>query len=277
MGLFSNNQFADGKAIKRQMKLDQMPEPLRQRIHAADRAASALEERIDKLTTARRDGTKPIESADVAELDAIASQADALVEGLSLPDTSVVDDIWQVHYRAHMAVNAERNRRYNALANERVRIGNMRSDFTYPLTIIAQRLDGFTKAMDELDPDTLLGPLPAPVDVTEPDAAAMTDGELDAAISDAYRLAHDGIGVSYYADEVERMAELLPKAARMMHDYREKAMAQIQRAEDSHRILAAEKQRRREQAGGAAATSSRPMAERIAEMERMLDEIRKGA
>lgn len=274
----------DAREVKRQMKLAQLPSPVRRRIDTAERAAHTVSERLEKLTTAKRDGTKPIETADAAELDALLSEADTLVEGLNVSDPMLTERIEAARYEVHRAVTAERNRRYSAKNDEKMRLNRMQADFARPLSVIGTGIEAFVAAMDTYPMEKLMGPNEivsgAPgkhVEATAEDAEAMTDAELDAAVSESYRQAHAAVGVASYAGEVAKMAELLPEVAKAMARYRDSAVAAKQHAADVHAILAAEQRRRRDDAKRAAEASRRPMDDRIAELERELELIRMGA
>lgn len=283
MSLYSTQNY-DAREVKRQTKLAQLPAPVRRRIETAERAARILSERLEKLTTAERDGTKPIEGADVAELDALLSEADALIEGLDVSDPMLTERIDATRYEVHRAVTAERNRRYRVKRDERMRLNGMQADFCRPLFAIGKGAEAFAAAMDAYAVEKLMGPdeivsgAPGkPVEATAEDAEGMSDKELADAIDKAYSQAHNSIGVSAYADEVAKMAELLPEVAKAMARYRGSAVAAKQHAADVHAILAAEQRRRRDDAERAAEASRRPMDDRIAELERELELIRMGA
>lgn len=283
MSLFSTQNY-DAREVKRQTKLAQLPAPVRRRIDTAEQAARTVSERLEKLTTAKRDGTKPIETADAAELDALLSEADALIEGLDVSDPMLTERIDAARYEVRRTVTAERNRRYKAKSDERMRLNRMQADFCQPLFAIGKGAEAFAAAMDAYAVEKLMGPdeivsgTPGkPVEATAEDAEAMTDAELDAAVSESYRQAHAAVGVASYAGEVAKMAELLPEVAKAMARYRDSAVAAKQHAAEVHAILAAEQCRRRDEAKRAAEASRRPMDDRIAELERELELIRMGA
>lgn len=283
MALFNSMNF-DAREVKRQTKLAQLPTPVRRRIDTAERAARTVSERLEKLTTAKRDGTKPIETADAAELDALLSEADALVEGLNVSDPTLTERIDAARYEVRRAVTAERNRRYKAKSDEKMRLNRMQADFARPLSVIGAGMEAFVAAMDTYSMEKLMGPneivsgaASEPVEATAEDVEAMTDAELDAAVSESYKQAHAAVGVASYAGEVAKMAELLPDIAKAMAEHREKAVAAKQRAAEVHAILAAEQRRRKDEAERAAKANRRPMDDRIAELERELELIRMGA
>lgn len=282
MPFFSN--FADSREIKRQMKLEDVPASVRNSIESAETMARRLNDHLDKLTKEQRDGTKPIEGADAAELDAILSEAAALTTGLEECPYILTENILAVQYRARQTVSAERNRRYRVRSEACERLNNAQGSFQQPIIVIGNGMKGFVEAIETYPLDVLLGPLVAvtgpvkpPIVVTAEAAAAMTDKELSDAITESYSQAHDAIGPAMFVDEVSRMADLLPGIIEAMEAYRDKRIKDKQQADKSHGILVDERDRRRAEADRIAARNNRTVDDRIAEMERMLEEIRKGA
>lgn len=282
MSIFSD--FSSAREVKRQMKLDNVPESARKRIESAEITAKQLNDRVDKLTKEKRDGTKPIEGADVAELDAILSEADALTKGLEEYPYILTENILAVQYRARQAVNGERNRRYKVRSDALGRLNNAQATFQRPLFVIGNSMKAYVEAMETYPLDKLLEPcevvcgsVQPPITVTAEDAAAMTDKELSDAINKAYMQAHDAIGPAMFVDEVSRMLELLPEVIEAMESYRDSRIEDKRQAGESHGILVAEQKRRKAEAERIAAQSNRPMADRITELEQVLADMRKGA
>lgn len=282
MSIFSD--FSSAREVKRQMKLGEVPASARKRIESAEITAKQLNDRVDKLTKEKRDGTKPIEGADVAELDAILSEADALTKGLEEYPYILPENILAVQYRARQTVNAERNRRYKVRSDAWARLNNAQGSFQRLLSVIGNGMKEYVEAMETYPLDRLLEPCAAvcgsvqpPLTVTAEDAAAMTDKELSDAINKAYMQAHDAIGPAMFADEVSRMLELLPEVIEAMESYRDRRIEDKRQAGESHGILVAEQKRRKAEAERIAAQSNRPMADRITELEQVLADMRKGA
>lgn len=283
MSLFSNQNHG-ARDVRRQMKLAELHASDREAINAAERAASAIGRRLDELTKAGRDGGRPIEGADAAELDALMVEADHIAKSIDMYDHILTSGIMDICYGVRRSVSAERNRRYKARTDELLRLNGMQADFSRPLTTIGNCMEGFVAALDAYPIDVLMGPCevlsgaPQPVDdVTAESARELDDKALEAAISRAYMQAHAGTGVAYYADEVAQMAEVLPKVAEAMRAYREKAAAKKQRAAEARDILVAERDRRKRETSRIAEREARPVDERIAELEKMVASLRESA
>lgn len=278
MALF-NNSFG-AHEIKRQMKLTEMPASARKRIESAEITAKQLNNHVDKLTKEKRDGTKPIEGADVAELDAILSEADALTKGLEEYPYILTENILAVQYRARQTVNAERNRRYKVRADAQERLNNAQGSFQHPLTVIGNGMKAFVEAMETYPLDRLLepcavvyGPVRPPIVVTAEDAAAMTDKELEEAITKSYLQAHDAIGPAAFVDEVSCMADRLPEVISAMETYRDRRIEDKRQADESHGILMAERHRRRAEAAEETKRNSMSAEDRITELEEIVAKL----
>lgn len=266
------------------MKLAELHASDREAIDAAERAASAIGRRLDELTKAGRDGGRPIEEADAAELDALMVEADHIAKSIDMYDHILTGGIMDICYGVRQSITAERNRRYKARTDELLRLNGMQADFSRPLTTIGSCMEGFVAALDAYPIDVLLSPdrvvsgAPAPsVAATAESAKELTDKELEEAINKSYLQAHDAIGPAAYFGEVARMAELLPEVAKGMAAYCESATAKKQRAAEAHGILVAERDRRKRETSRIAERKARPVDERIAELEKMIASLRESA
>lgn len=278
MSIFGNQY--DARAAKRQMVLAEAPASVRMGIEAAETAAKRLYDRLGKLTKERRDGTKPIEGVDAAELDAILSEANALTDGLDGCPYILKEDVLAVQYRARQAVSAERNRRYRVRSEASARLNNAQGSLQRLITVMGNGAGAIVEAMETYPLEALLGPCEAvsgsvkpPIVVTAEDAAAMTDKELSDAITESYLRAHDAIGPAMFVDEVSRMVDLLPDVIEAMEAYRDKRIKDKQLSDKSHGILVAERNRRKAEAERIAARTNRPMADRMAELEQLVAQL----
>lgn len=263
----------------RDIRRSHLPAGRRQRLRAADH----LRERLSKLTKADRKGVAPIHSMSEEELSALLSDADILVEDLDPGDWTLRSDLAEPYLLAHQVVKEERARRSDIHFREFIELRDMRIDFTGAIWDAQSRCEGVKEALDALSKgkhslSELLkdGDLTMPVAYTAELAKRLTDAELKEALEEAREDAKTPYGYAKDPESVESMGRMLTSISKMLKEHRGEIDALRNLGHTNFDVLLAERNSREREAARIAQANSRPVNERIAELEQVIARMREG-